>query len=111
MRLARRGLAAALALASLALGGAAQARPLTGCAGDAPAPPSPGIATRLIEFDHFPFPYDGIVPATGEAFLNVAVDGRRGHASPRGLFWADETYRDRHVLLAVPDGFDPARPA
>jgi hypothetical protein len=107
----RRALTAALLVASLAFGGAAEARSLAGCEGDAPAQASPGVTTRLVEFDHSPFPYDGIEPATGETFLNVAVEGRRGHASRRGLFWEDETYGDRHVLLAVPDGFDPARPA
>lgn len=108
---ARRALLAALASASLALGGAAEARSLAGCEGDAPAQPSPGVSTRLVEFEHSPFPYDGIVPATGEAFLNVTEAGRRSHVSRRGRFWADETYSDRRVLLAVPDSFDPARPA
>lgn len=109
-RFARRALAAALAFASLAPGGA-QARSLAACEGDAPARPSPGVTTRLVAFDHSPFPYDGVVPATGEAFLNVTDAGRRGRASRRGRFWEDETYSDRRVLLAVPDSFDPARPA
>ncbi|HVQ07024.1 MAG TPA: hypothetical protein VMS43_01180 [Allosphingosinicella sp.] len=108
---ARRALPAALLFASLVPGGAAEARSLAGCEGDAPATRSPGITMRLVAFDHSPFPYDGVVPATGEAFLNVTDAGRRGRASRRGRFWEDETYSDRRVLLAVPDSFDPARPA
>lgn len=66
----------------------------------------------LAEFANAPFPYDGIVPETGERFLDVTANGRRGHASPRGgVYWEDETYWDRRSLLYMPPGFDPGRPA
>ncbi|MFI4981943.1 MAG: alpha/beta hydrolase [Nevskiales bacterium] len=63
-----------------------------------------------MDFDHSAFPYVGPVPSTGEPFLNVEQDGRHAHQSPRGLFWADEAYADRNVLLSVPRGFSPNRP-
>ena len=41
------------------------------------------------------------------------TDGeRRGHTSPRGgIYWEDKTYSDQRVLLHIPKGFDPRRPA
>jgi hypothetical protein len=66
----------------------------------------------FVEFDHAPFPYDGAVPATNAPFLNVSQETRRGHRARSGrIFWQDETYRDRRVLLYIPRGFDPTRPA
>jgi hypothetical protein len=76
-------------------------------------PPKPAPARlAFVEFDRAPFPYDGAVPATNAPFLNVSLGTRRGHRSRSGrIFWEDETYRDRSVLLYIPRGFDPSRPA
>jgi hypothetical protein len=78
-----------------------------------PVPPAIEAKTNLTEFDTSPFPYDGRLGETDGNFLNVAdQDGRRGHRTFRGrVFWADETYADRHVLLHIPAGFDPSRPS
>ncbi|MCW5716501.1 MAG: hypothetical protein KIS68_01600 [Bauldia sp.] len=66
----------------------------------------------LVPFATAPFPYDGIVPETGEPFLDVVRGGRRGHTAPRGgVYWEDETYADSRGLVFIPAGFDPARPA
>ncbi len=74
-------------------------------------PPDRSI-TALIPFATAPFPYDGVVPSTGEPFLDTVARGRRGHTSPRGgLLWEDRHYSDRRTLLFVPTGFDPERPA
>lgn len=75
------------------------------------APLSQAI-TALVPFATAPFPFDGIVPETGQPFLDVIAGGRRGHRSARGgVYWADETYADNRSLLFVPAGFDPRRPA
>jgi hypothetical protein len=67
---------------------------------------------RIVTFATTPFPYDGIVPSTGNPFLDVNDGARRGHNSPRGgIYWEDETYNDKHVLLAIPPRFDPRRGA
>jgi hypothetical protein len=67
---------------------------------------------RIVTFATTPFPYDGLVPSTGEPFLDVSDGMRRGHTSPRGgIYWEDETYSDKHVLLAIPPRFNPRRPA
>jgi hypothetical protein len=67
---------------------------------------------RIVSFATTPFPYDGLVPSTGKPFLDVRDGTRRGHTSPRGgIYWEDETYSDRHVLLAIPPRFNPRRPA
>ncbi|MEF2985633.1 hypothetical protein, partial [Pseudomonas aeruginosa] len=64
-----------------------------------------------VPFEYSPFPFDGKVPGKDEPFLDVDQDGRKGHTSPRGgIYWQDETYADRRVLLDIPRGFDPARP-
>lgn len=68
--------------------------------------------TWLVPFQTSPFPYDGVIPGKNIPFLDREEDGRRGHTSPRGgVYWEDPTYSDRRVLLSVPPGFDPARPA
>jgi hypothetical protein len=68
--------------------------------------------TKLAEFATAPFPYDGLVPGTSRPFLDVEQDGRRGHRGPGGrVYWEDERYNDRRVLLHVPDGFDIRRPS
>jgi len=67
--------------------------------------------TQLVAFDTAPFPYEGRPPGSNTRFLDVVHDGRRGHRTPRGrVYWEQETYSDRHVLLHVPKGFDPDQP-
>ncbi len=66
----------------------------------------------LVPFATAPFPYDGPIPGKGVPFLDREEDGRRGHTSPRGgVYWENPTYSDNRVLLSVPAGFDPGRPA
>ena len=68
--------------------------------------------TQLIEFASAPFPYNGEVPGTGQAFLNVMEGGRKGHRTGRGgVLWERETFSDNRVLLHIPAGFDINRPA
>jgi hypothetical protein len=67
--------------------------------------------TWLTEFDTSPFPYDGLVPGTNTRFLNAPYGKRKGHRSGSGrVYWQDETYRERRVLLHIPKDFDVARP-
>jgi hypothetical protein len=52
------------------------------------------------------------VPRTGQPFLNVVENGRRGHRTGTGrVYWEDETYSDGHVLIHIPKGFDIRRPS
>jgi hypothetical protein len=68
--------------------------------------------TALLRFDNSPFPYRGEVPERNRPFLDVRDGERRGHASARGgTYWEHETYSDRRVLLHMPKGFDPKKPA
>jgi hypothetical protein len=68
--------------------------------------------TALVPFDNSPFPYRGDVPEKGQPFLDVVDGERRGHNSARGgTYWEDQTYSDQRVLLHIPKGFDPRRPA
>lgn len=68
--------------------------------------------TSLVDFQTAPFPYHGNVPGTDRPFLNAGEAGHRGHASFRGhVFWEGETFSDDRVLLHIPPGFDPTRPA
>jgi hypothetical protein len=77
-----------------------------------PLPVVANTITQLVEFEMAPFPYEGVVPATGKPFLDVTEEERRGHKGMRGqTFWEDETYNDKRVLLHLPKGFDPRRPA
>jgi hypothetical protein len=75
-----------------------------------------GANVALASFDNSAFPYHGLIPnyqETGKTrpFLDVDDNGRLGHSSPRGgIHWEDQTYSDRSVLLAAPQGFDPAQP-
>ncbi len=67
--------------------------------------------TSLVSFVTAPFPYQGVVPATGKAFLDVEEGERRGHTGMRGqVFWADETYDDSRALVHLPKGFDAQKP-
>jgi hypothetical protein len=83
----------------------------------APAPkrelgPLPSSKTALVPFEISPFPYRGDVPEKNRPFIDVMDGGRLGHNSARGgIYWEDQTYSDRRVLLHIPRGFDPRRPA
>lgn len=77
-------------------------------------PPLTSPQRIVVRFKSAPFPYDGLVPATGKPFLEVELSGRRGRPSPRApgqVYWADETYRDNSVLLDLPAGFTPSHQA
>lgn len=77
-----------------------------------PAPARPEPRTALIKFASAPFPYDGTVPTTGERFIDVLENGRRGHRTARGgVLWESSTFGDNRVLLHIPRGFDVTRPA
>src|SRR5262249_8036339 len=83
----------------------------------APAPkrelaPLASSKTALVPFDVSPFPYRGEVPEKARPFLDVVDGERRGHYTERGgTYWEDQTYSDQRVLLHIPKGFDPRRPA
>jgi hypothetical protein len=68
------------------------------------------------EFKNSAFPYHGQIPGDTDSskakpFLDVNEDGRYGHSSPRGgVLWEDQTYNDRHVLLAASTDFNPNAP-
>jgi len=67
--------------------------------------------TALVEFETAPFPYEGWDPTANKTFLDVEEAGRRGHTTPFGrVYWQDETYSSRQVLLHIPKGFDVRRP-
>ena len=73
--------------------------------------PSAG-ATALVAFDTTPFPFHGTAPGRTKPFMDVNDGGRLGHSSLRnGVLWEDQTYADKRVLLSIPKGFDPRRPA
>lgn len=73
--------------------------------------PSTG-ATALVAFDTTPFPFHGTVPGRNKPFMDVNDNGRLGHSSLRnGVLWEDQAYADKRVLLSIPRGFDPRRPA
>lgn len=75
------------------------------------AAPMKRALRAYVPFEHSPFPFEGKVPGKDEPFLDVDQDGRKGHTSPRGgIYWQDETYSDRRVLLDIPRSFDAARP-
>jgi hypothetical protein len=77
-----------------------------------PSPnPSQESLTKLVAFGTAPFPYDGLIPG-GRAFLDVKDGEQRGHRSYTGkILWENETFGDSRVLVHVPEGFDPAKPA
>jgi hypothetical protein len=110
-----RGLAAATLAAVVAL---VVAAPLArDTAHSAPAvkrelAPLAASKTALVPFGISPFPYRGNVPEKNTPFLDVLDGERLGHNSARGgTYWEDKTYSDRRVLLHIPKGFDPRRPA
>jgi hypothetical protein len=68
--------------------------------------------TTLADFETAPFPYHGMADGSGREFLNAGEQGHRGHVNFRGrVFWESPTFSDDHVLLHIPSGFDPKRPA
>ena len=73
--------------------------------------PSAG-ATALVAFDTTPFPFHGTAPGRDKPFMDVVDNGRLGHSSQRnGVLWEDQSYSEKRVLLSIPKGFDPRRPA
>ena len=74
------------------------------------AEPLPHAKTALVEFENSAFPYSGEIPEKNLPFLDAADGDRRGHTSPRGGVYWEETYNDRRVLLSIPKGFDPKKP-
>jgi hypothetical protein len=75
------------------------------------AQPLPHMKTALVEFENSAFPYRGDIPEKNLPFLDAADGDRRGHTTPRGGVYWEETYNDHHVLLSIPKGFDPKKPA
>jgi hypothetical protein len=74
--------------------------------------PLKAAKTALVPFETAPFPYHGSMPGTGAPFINVDEGGRKGHRTASGrVYWEDQTYNDRRVLLHIPKGFDVRRPA
>jgi hypothetical protein len=75
-------------------------------------PSNAGALTSLVDFETAPFPYHGTMPGSGRPFLNAGTEGHWGHVNFRGdVLWESETFGDDHVLLHIPPGFDPKRPA
>ena len=71
-----------------------------------------GARTSLVDFETAPFPYHGGVPGSNRPFLGAGEEGHRGHVNFRGrVFWKSPTFSDDRVLLHIPPGFDPKRPA
>ena len=68
--------------------------------------------TSLVNFETAPFPYHGMVPGANRPFLDAGQPGQRGHVNFRGrMFLESKTFGDDRVLLHIPQGFDPNRPA
>jgi hypothetical protein len=68
--------------------------------------------TALLDFQTAPFPYHGTVAGSDHPFLNAGGQDHPGHVNFRGrVFWESKTFGDDHVLLHIPAGFDPRRPA
>ena len=68
--------------------------------------------TSLVDFETAPFPYRGAVPGSNRPFLDAGQPGQRGHVNFRGrMFLESKTFGDDRVLLHIPQGFDPNRPA
>jgi hypothetical protein len=75
-------------------------------------PSNVGALTNLVDFETAPFPYHGTMPGSGRPFLSAGDENHRGHASFRGgVLWESQTFSDDRVLLHIPPGFDPSRPA
>ncbi len=75
-------------------------------------PSNVGAVTSLVNFETAPFPYHGTVPGSDRPFLNAGDANHRGHVNFRGhVLWESQTFNDDRVLLHIPAGFDPSRPA
>ncbi|MGO9047474.1 MAG: hypothetical protein ACLQFW_11375 [Xanthobacteraceae bacterium] len=75
-------------------------------------PSNVGALTSLVDFETAPFPYHGTMPDSGRPFLNAGTGTHRGHVNFRGhVLWESQTFSDDRVLLHIPPGFDPKRPA
>jgi hypothetical protein len=75
-------------------------------------PPTAEPKTTLADFNTAPFPYNGMVPGIDRPFLTTSAQDDRGHVNFRGrVLWQSKTFSDDHVLLHIPAGFDPKRPA
>lgn len=69
----------------------------------------PAERTVLLKFTHAPFPLNSKIDDPSAPFFDVNENGRRGHNSPRGgVYWEDTTYSDNRVLLSLSPGFKPA---
>lgn len=67
--------------------------------------------TTLVGFDAAPFPYEGR-GSSSRSFLDAGDASHRGHTNFRGrVLWETDTFGDNRVLLHIPPGFDPNRPA
>lgn len=74
-------------------------------------PPLAQGRRALVPFNTAPFPYLGLVPATGKPFFEIQTEDRSGRRSRTGeVLWADVTYSDSRVLLDLPAGFNANRP-
>lgn len=71
-----------------------------------------GVAkTKLVDFESAPFPYDGPVTGTQRAAYAAEQVDEESHAPSGGrLFRQKEAYKDRRVLLHIPETFDVRRP-
>ena len=75
-------------------------------------PSNVGAVTALVDFETAPFPYHGTMPGSERPFLNAGDQGHRGHVNFRGhVLWESQTFSDDRVLMHIPAGFDPAKPA
>jgi len=84
-------------------------------------PPTPGsprvpanvqARTSLVDFETAPFPYHGMLPGSDRPFFDAGRPDARGHVNFRGrVFLESKTFSDDRVLLHIPQGFDPNRPA
>jgi hypothetical protein len=71
-----------------------------------------GAITSLVDFENAPFPYHGRMPGSNRPFLDAGQQDRPAHVNFRGrVFWESQTFGDDRVLLHIPPGFDPSRPA
>jgi hypothetical protein len=108
---------AAIALAGCVSTGTTTTNSFPTTSSGGPAFTSAGPANvAFAEFKNSAFPYRGQVPpdedhAHARPFLDVVDNGRYGHSSPRnGVLWEDQTYNDRHVLIAASPDFNPNAP-
>ena len=75
-------------------------------------PSTSGRSRSLVNFETAPFPYHGTMPGTERPFLNAGDANHRGHVNFRGhVLWESQTFNDDRVLLHIPAGFDPSKPA